>query len=398
MNVFVVPSWYPATSNALSGTFVKEQVEALADLHPNHRFIVSCWGHDDAALQFRDWKRLVATLRWRALQPTDRLSQVGAHAEIFNGALEWSPRLPFGGAERLVGVNLRNFDVACRRWGRPDLIHAHVGYPGGYVASVIARERGVPYVLTEHMNPFPFPHLLQSRPAMSLLRQAFDEASVAIAVSPSLASRIQSFGLPPPVVIPNLVDERSFMPGPAPGGKFVFLSLGALSRSKGVDILLKAISTWNPPARQFEFRIAGDGPDRVAFARLAVELGVDDRVRWLGPVSRRQAPAVFRDSHAFVTASRQETFGVVCAEAIACGKPVVATRCGGPESIVRTSNGVLVANEDPVALAEGLQHVAESISNYAADVIRDDFLQRFSRPVVTASIVDQYEHAAAQRH
>jgi glycosyltransferase involved in cell wall biosynthesis len=215
---------------------------------------------------------------------------------------------------------------------------------------------------------------------------AFDSASQSIAVSPSLARRIASFGIKEPMVIPNLVDERIFSPGAAVTDKTIFFTLCGISRQKGIDTLLEAIALWNPPANLFEFRIGGDGPMLDTYKAKALALGLGDRVRWLGPVSRDDAPRLFRECHVYVMPSMHETFGVVYAEALACGKPVIATRCGGPESIVKDFNGRLVDIGDVSGLSETMQTMAKHFDQYNSVMIRQDFEERFSRIAVVKQL------------
>ena len=108
-----------------------------------------------------------------------------------------------------------------------------------------------------------------------------------------------------------------------------------------------------------------------------------------------RGPPLFREAHAFVLPSRHESFAVVCAEAIASGRPVVATPGGGPESIVNQGNGLLVGVEDPDALAKALERVADTWSSYDPQAIRSDFLTRFSRAAVAERIVDVYRSVAS---
>lgn len=391
MNLFLLPTWYPSSSSPLSGSFTKEQAEAIAELAPDIRVLVSLWGHADAVLPARSLWRWPQRLAWRLLQEKDQVRERNGVYEIFNAKINWSGRLPFGGIRQLIEVNRRNFQLAQRRFGRIDLIHAHVSYPGGYIASLLSQEFGVPYVLTEHMGPFPFPSLLHSGQPVPEIAQAFQQAAASIAVSPSLSQRVTSFGYPAPRVIPNMVDERAFTLGQPNSSKTVFFTLCGISEQKGIDHLLEAIALWNPPANLFEFRIGGDGPQRAAYEAKAQSLGLADRVRWLGAVSRTQAPTLFTDCHIYVMPSRHETFGVVYAEAIASGKPIIATRCGGPEFIVNATNGVLVDVGDVPALSQAMQTMAAHWADYSPQAIRQDFEQRFSRTAVVYQLRALYQ-------
>ena len=114
-------------------------------------------------------------------------------------------------------------------------------------------------------------------------------------------------------------------------------------------------------------------------------------MRWLGPISRVQAPKLFTDCHIYVMPSRHETFGVVYAEAIASGKPIIATRCGGPEFIVNATNGVLVDVGDVPALSQAMQTMAAHWADYSPQAIRKDFEQRFSRAAVVRQLRALYQ-------
>lgn len=391
MNLFLIPSWYPSQAQPLGGIFTQEQAEAIAELCPEIKVIVSTWGHNDGEIHLRRHWQLFKVLLWWLRQKSNRITQRNGVWEVFNPALSWSQRLPFGGVRRAIGVNRRNFQLAQECFGKIDLIHAHVSYPAGYVASLLAEEFGIPYVLTEHMSPFPFPPLMRDGKPLSEITRAFDQAGASIAVSPSLAQRITSFGYRKPAVIPNLVDERRFSTGEPLTSKCVFFTLCGLTDQKGIDHLLEAIALWNPPANQFEFRIGGDGPMRAAYQALAARLGVADRVRWLGEVSREEAPRLFHECHIYAMPSRHETFGVVFAEAIASGKPIIATRCGGPEFIVNDGNGLLVDVGDVPALAQAMHALAANWSDYSPQAIRQDFEKRFSRSAVVSQLRALYD-------
>jgi len=96
------------------------------------------------------------------------------------------------------------------KFGKIDIIHAQVSYPAGFIAYKISKEFNIPYVLTEHMSPFPFKSLLKANKPIDEIITAFQNANRTIAVSRALCNHIKSFGLTCTDVVPNLVDESKF--------------------------------------------------------------------------------------------------------------------------------------------------------------------------------------------
>jgi glycosyltransferase involved in cell wall biosynthesis len=141
------------------------------------------------------------------------------------------------------------------------------------------------------------------------------------------------------------------------GAPLVIGSVGRLSRQKGHDVLIEAmpaVLAAHPGARVI---IAGEGPERAALERRARELNVSHAVRLPGYVSDPRS--VYAALDIFVAPSRHEGFGIVFQEAMAMGVPVVGTRVVGSRDAVRDgSTGLLVAPEDPGALASGILALA----------------------------------------
>ena len=401
MNVFMLPSWYPSLRQPMAGLFARDQARALALVRPGWNVVVGGWGHHDGALSLRSagdsWRALVWRARTRPGWQAGAGATPGPLHELLTPRLSWTLALAQGGARGLLSASRRNLALAQARFGAIDVVHAHVGFPAGWIAAQLAAEPGLPYVLTEHMSPFPFPALQDGHGGpVPALRLAFEQAAATVAVSAALAERIRAFGLPCSDVIPNAVDEARFAPdAESDPARFVFFTLGALVPQKGVDVLLRALAQLPPQPRPVKLHIGGDGPERGALQALAATLGVQDRVRWLGALRPEQTPAHFARCDAFVLASRHETFGVVLAEALMSGKPVVATRCGGPQDIVTPANGLLVPPQDPAALAVAMQAVLTNPARYDATAMRADAVARFGLRAVGERVAALCERVVA---
>lgn len=135
---------------------------------------------------------------------------------------------------------------------------------------------------------------------------------------------------------------------------FSLLFCGRLNgphEQKGVDVLLKSLPLILRH-HKVVLNIIGAGPRLTQYQALAGELGIGEHVRFLGFVEHEEMPRHYQDADLFVLPSRRESFGLVLAEAMACGLPVVATTAGAiPEVVEDGVTGVLVAPDDPEALA-----------------------------------------------
>ncbi|HZF78280.1 MAG TPA: glycosyltransferase [Rubrivivax sp.] len=371
MNVFVLPSWYPSAAQPMAGLFVRDQARAVALVRPSWNVIVGTWGHHDGALALRDAAASLRALHWRLREPRGWREAGAPPHEVLTPRLSWTLALAGGGARGLLRASLANLRAAEKRFGRMHLLHAHVAFPAGWIAARIARQHGYRYVLTEHMSPFPFPSLRDRDGAPNAaVREAFAGASATVAVSRSLAATIRAVGLPCSDVLPNVVDESRFpLAAAAPGPQhFTFFTLASLVPRKGVGVLLQALARMRHS--DVLLKIGGEGPERAALQAQCAQLGLGQRVRFIGALRPDQVPQQHAASDAFVLASFEETFGVVLVEALMSGRPVVATRCGGPEDIVHEGNGWLVPPGDPAALAEAMDQAVERPGRHGAGTLR----------------------------
>jgi glycosyltransferase involved in cell wall biosynthesis len=98
-----------------------------------------------------------------------------------------------------------------------------------------------------------------------------------------------------------------------------------------------------------------------------------------------------RQCDVFVLPSLQETFGIVLGEAMSCGRPVIATRCGGPEFVVTPETGILVDAADPAALADAMQHFIQGKGKFDPEKIRQSVKDRFSTEAFLDTVTAVYE-------
>ena len=232
--------------------------------------------------------------------------------------------------------------------------------------------------------------------SVRFLRRAFDGAAAVITVGQNL-KRVLAAYVPPEriTVIPNLLDG-SFLSVPVrppasriPGAPFTFTSIGNLIATKSFDVLLRAFAKAFGNAREVRLEIGGDGPERGGLAALAAQLGIASQVDFRGALSRGGVREAMLRADALVLASSVETFGVVIAEAMALGLPVIATRSGGPEDFVTPECGYLVDCDNSEELARRMVSVRNDFP-YSPQTIRERIQGYASPSAVTTALEGLY--------
>ncbi len=217
-----------------------------------------------------------------------------------------------------------------------------------------------PYSAMTYGNDFLAAQSCWHRPLFNWL---LARARPLITISVANAQQLQKLGLPAPIVIHPGTDPLRFSPSPAPPlSPLTLLTVGRLVPRKGIDTVLEALPALLTEFTDLRYHITGDGPDRIRLEQMARDLGVADRVKFLGNVPNKELPQVYRNAHIFVMPVREEQagasvegFGIVYLEASASGLPVVAGRSGGAVEAVRDGEtGYLVEPGNPTILAETL--------------------------------------------
>lgn len=282
------------------------------------------------------------------------------------------------------------------RFGKPDVVHAHNAKYAGFIAQVIKEADDVPFIITEHSSTFRTTDVASEW--IYPIKKAIQQATAKTAVSQALANAIvNQIGVRDVEVLPNIVDsiflESEIINRDNDSG-CIFLNIASLDVNKNQSALIEAF------ARHFKggrcrLRIGGTGPLSGQLNELARRLGIEDQVTFLGFLDRQSVLREMQAADCFVLSSRQETFGVVLVEALAAGRPVIATRCGGPEDIVNEENGLLVAPGDIAALGAAMMQMAQTASQYQPEALREDCRIRFGEKAFVANASRFYVKAMA---
>jgi glycosyltransferase involved in cell wall biosynthesis len=251
-----------------------------------------------------------------------------------------------------------------------DLIDAHYFYPDGVAAAALGRYFNKPVVITARGSDVTL--IPQHRAARRMIVEAAARADAMITVCNALKVGLTELGADPNKIcsLRNGVDLVRFQPGDRAALRadlgmtgFTLISVGNLAPVKGHDLTIRAL-TLMPDTSLW---IAGAGPDRALLEALAAELGLSERVRFLGSVPNAELHRYYSAADAMVLASSREGWANVLLESMACGTPVVATRVWGtPEVVTAPAAGILMDERSPSGLADAVARLRAQYPDHAA--------------------------------
>jgi glycosyltransferase involved in cell wall biosynthesis len=337
LTILVLPGWYPTSRQPLAGPFVRDHARAAA-----------AYGHNVVVLVDEGPCRGV-----RGLFELPESNDGQLRIVRFD---HWPHT---GRAAHLLAVLALARRLA--REGTPvDVIHAHVhwmGWPAVLAGAILRR----PVIISEHSTEWP--RRAVTRGALVRARFAFRRAALVCPVTVALQRAIESYGIHARFrVVSNPVDTTIFHPPAAvpdvPPSRLVNVALHG--PNKGLDVLLRAFEILAALRPELTLDLIGEGALTPRLRELTSDLGLDNRVRFVGPLESRAVAAALRDSHVFVLASLFETQCIAVMEALCCGLPVAATNVGGvPEVVQDGDESVLAPPNDSKALAKAVEAVLD---------------------------------------
>ena len=369
LRVLVVPKWYPWPERPFFGLFCREHARALARRHE----VVVLASLATPSPDFAAWRLTegvengIRTLRVRYRRPFLRPAAMGFQLGGMLAAL-WHLR---------------------REGFRPDVVHAHV-YQAAPPALVLGRLSRAAVVVTEHYTGFA--RGLVSGYDLTLARRSFEAADLVAPVSRELAERLRAVAPRARIVpVPNVVDTDTFHPPPAPrprDGPARLLNVATLSEKKGHRHLLEALTMLDGDER---LDIVGEGELHDELEHLIAGLGLEGRVRLLGPRPKEEVAALMREADLFVLPSLNENLPVVLIEAQASGLPAVATRVGGVPELAVHGTGELVEPANPRALAEAIERALSGRSQLDRGALAEAAASRYGYDAIAARWTAIYE-------
>ena len=340
LHVLTLTPFFPFASNPVYGAYVSEPIQRFAEYNLRSTVIGVSPLH-------RQWRRPLPGVEAEWLlypQVPGNLGLPTAGTFLYRRLLHRVSRLH---QERPI-----------------DIIHAHSALPCGHAASLMAERLRVPFVVTIHgldvFNACSEPGTSAAKRRAKVSAEVYQRAGSVICISSAIETILKN-GMQQPVpacVVHNGTDPQMFAPEETATQEqaLTILMVGNLLRGKGHEIVLRAMTQIAAHFPGLQCKMIGEGPDRNRFASLARDLGISQRVFFLGRQDRQTVAKAMRECTIFALPSRFEGLGCAYLEAMACCKPVIACEGQGIGEIIQHGhNGWLI----PV---DGVQEMAEALS------------------------------------
>jgi len=277
-----------------------------------------------------------------------------------------------------------------------DIFHAQNFFPAGLVGLLFCSFYKTKLVITEHSGNFD--HTNRNFIRRIFIKLAMNYAARVIAVSRHLSSSIKKYNPKLAIdVIPNPVDTHKF--------SFVtkkiscknqkkILHISSLNHNKGIDYLVVAAQKLKQKRSDFVINIIG-GEDVnliIKYQNIVNSLNLNYTIKILGRKSHDIIPDYLRNCDFFVLPSLRESFGVVLIEAMACGKPLVVTDCGGPSEIINEKIGIIVAPGNVEELTAAIDFMLDNFPKYDPVYISQHARDKFNYKEVGTAISRVYRN------
>jgi L-malate glycosyltransferase len=259
-----------------------------------------------------------------------------------------------------------------------DIIHSHGTIVSGTLSYFLARKLKVPFVITEHQGPFSM--ISGSFWKRNWARFIMQKANILLTVSDHLKQEILASHIHPKEinVTYNPVDTELFSLKDNTLKKKILFA-GRLDNFKGAFRCVEAFHQISNLYPDWVFTIVGDGEDFNPIKNyLERNIELQQKISLLGSKSKTEIAKEMQNADFFVFPSKHESFGLVVAEALSCGLPVITTNQTAPKEFVNQTNGLLVYPYNITEIAEAMRAMINNLSIYNSQAIRQTMVDNYS--------------------
>jgi len=273
-----------------------------------------------------------------------------------------------------------------------DLVHAFFGFPTGWLCYRTANK--LPYIISLRGSDVPGAHArltVDYKILSPLFKAIWKKATVLVACSEGLKNRALQFLPSIPIdVIPNGVELERFHPAKSKKDENILklLTVGRLSVTKRVEMLIDAVEMLHKDGRKVHFTIVGGGAMEQKLRQIVLERGLGDIIEITGRIESEKMPELYRQNDIFISASMQEGMSNAMLEAMASGLPIITTRCEGVEELI-ADNGIIVEKANGKDIADAIRSL---IQNQQVCISMSAAARKRAKQFSWKSVATQYIH------
>lgn len=375
MNILFLPSWYESDSEKNAGVFFTEQALALKRMGNNVTIAIVDilnYPYKSTKPKFKVFKEERHGIDvYRIIVPSYMTGHV--------------PSIFFSYYARYYKKLIKYLYAQGMKF---DVMYAHSFWHAGYIATLLKKEFNLPLIVQEHRSMLITGEF--SDKVNKYLKETVDNSDAFYCVSNKLRDNVYSrTGLNNRIdLIPNMVDDL-FQYKQLNNEKFTYTFIGTLNENKRIIQLLKCFEKVRESNNNIVLKIAGDGPLLEQVNEMINSSNdLKDSVEVLGLLPREKVLDLLTETNVLVLPSAFETFGVVCIEAMAVGRPVICTRNGAAD-FVDDSNGILIDVDSDDQLINAMRRIYQNYSDYNQQMISEKCVKAYSSANVMSTVISE---------
>lgn len=354
--------WYPNKEEPLLGIFVRKHIQSIQNKYDN---------------------KVISIYQTESIN--SKILRVESKFENINEVIYYYKK---GSLNKLVV-----FFNLYKEISKDDfnLIHAHIMSWTSTIAYFFSNRNSVPFLITEHWTGYRKGIYHQLNFISKRIRRLTAKKSSQLqVVSTFLKQDMIDCHLDANYsILPNVVDGYSML-SPIKNKVFSFVFVGDLDQEhKNVKGIIEGFHKLNKRLDNIQLDIVGEGENYEEYVALSDSLGISSKLTFHGCKKNTEVFEILQQSHVLILNSYFETFSIICAEALLCGIPVISTKCGGPESFLNDTTGILIDIGNRDQLTEAMVSIYNNYESYSSEELKK-VAEQFNIKAIGSQIAKEY--------
>ena len=390
-HILFISSWYPNRNNPTHGIFNQHFAQAAA-LHHKVSVLHVCseTGLKSKIEQVNEW--------------------IGKIYIQYIYTAKISIRLPLLSQWLKTRRMLKAFDLGFekiqKQRGIPQVIHLNVVFPAGIAVLHLHKKYNIPFVVNEGWTGYMKEDGNYKGVFMKYFtKKVIQAAAMILPVSQDLQAAMIAHGLKGKYkIVPNVVQTNIFdiqsrsSSGFGANQELTFVHVSTFDPpQKNVVGILRAFKKALQYNSDLNLILVGDGEYRPMLEHFVNTNDLQTKVQFKGKMNAEQLANLFNQCRALIMFSNYESFGVVVAEALACGLPVITSRSGGLSNMLNEANGILVEKSNEDQLYEAILNIANGKIIFDKELLRKFVTELYSEPVIAMSLEGLYQEVLSKK-